>query len=89
MLTRSNEEALSVGASAVPFTAATRAAAKRATVNVQVAPVRIRVGATAPTATVGDIWNVGDNYEIIGNDLHNWQAIAVGASATLFCRFYR
>ena len=89
MLRRSGEEALSVGATAVPFTAATRAGAKKVTVNVQVAPVRIRIGTTAPTATVGDIWNVGDNFAVIGNDLHNLQAIAVGAIATLFWRAYR
>ena len=92
------EEVLTVGATSVPFTAATRKNAKLATAQVQVAPIRSRMGTltdppgtagTDPTATVGELWNVGDLIAFWGNDCQGIEFIAVGASATLFCRYYR
>ena len=82
------EEVLSVGGTSVGFTLATVANATGATVQVQVAPVRSQVQSD-PTATVGKLWNVGDQFEVTGNDVRNIEFIAVGATASLFCEFWR
>lgn len=84
------EEALSVtSGAAVGFTAATMGNATGATVQVQVAQVRSRIGSTAPTATVGKIRNVGDEFDVTGNDVRDFKAIAPGATATLWVEYWR
>ena len=92
------EEALTVSSTSVPFTAATRANAKLAVFQVQVAPVRSRMGTftqppgtagTDPTATVGKLHNVGDQVAVWGNDLQGIEFIRTGADSTLFCTYYR
>ena len=82
-------EALSVTTSSTSMTAATYSNANYATVHVQVAPVRFRLDATAPTATVGDILEVGDRLTLeTADEIVRFRAIAKdGVSATLFCQY--
>lgn len=97
-LTWIDDEALSVGATSTTLTGASRA--KMAIIQVQVAPVRSRIGSgatvalgwssagTDPTATVGKLWNVGDEFAVRGNELNVIEFIATGATATLFVEYY-
>ena len=84
-------EALSVGATAVTFTVATFLNAIMAEAVVEVSPVRVRLDGTAPTATVGALYNVGDHIIIWGSmDVVSFQAIsASGGTATLSTHFLR
>ena len=87
-----DDEVLSVGATSVVLTGAS--GAKAAFVQVQVAPVRSRIGSGAtwgadPTATVGRLWNVGDAFVVWGNDILTTEFIATGATASLFVEYVR
>ena len=82
---------MTVSGTAGGFTAATLATAKLAVCTVEAAPIRIREDGTAPTATVGTLYNVGDQFQVYGSEnLKNFSAIATtGVSATLDCEYSR
>lgn len=86
-------EQLSVtSGAAVGFTAATKITATKtalvAKVICETAPVRYRTDGVAPTASVGSLLNPGDVlYVAGGNNLTNFSAIAVSATATLDCEY--
>lgn len=61
-------ETLSVTGTAGGLTQATAGGSNKATVTVEVAPVRFRVDGTAPTATVGHLLDVGDTLVLGSND---------------------
>jgi hypothetical protein len=91
-------EALSVGAAAVGFTAATMAGtaatgkpACAAFCTVEGAPIRMRADGTNPTATVGTPFDVGDTFVVWGSrDLQSVRFIRQGGvSATLSTHFAR
>lgn len=84
-------EALAVGGTAVPFTAATSLSAKCATAKVEGAQIRYRTDGTAPTATVGVPAEVGDIITVYGSaDILAIQFIRTGAvSATLSTEYSR
>ena len=87
------DEALSVGTSVTAFTAATYNAtggvAVAAFCNVQVAPVRVRLTGTDPSATVGDLYNVGDRFVVWGTmDIQSFEAISAnGITSTVFVHY--
>jgi hypothetical protein len=84
-------EALSVGATAVEFTAATALSAKCATAKVETAQIRYRTDGTDPTATVGVLADVGDIITVYGSaDVQAFRAIRTGGtSGTLSTEFSR
>jgi len=92
-----NFEQVTVTGTAVGFTAATCAGAKRAVVIVETAPVRYRADATdgktlnaAPTASVGMLANVGEQLVFWGPEIQLVQFIRTGAtSATLDVEYSR
>ena len=91
-------EALSVAGTAVGFTAATMAGtpatgkpACAAFCTVEGAPIRMRADGTDPTATVGRLFGIGDNFVVWGaRDLASVRFISqTGATATLNTEFAR
>lgn len=82
-------ESLSVGATAVPFTAATTGARRFAFVTCEVASVRFRLDGTAPTAAIGHELLVGDTLTLASEgEVDNAQFISRdGGTATLRCSF--
>lgn len=61
-------ETLSVTGTASSLTQATADDSSRATITVEVAPVRFRLDGTAPTALVGHLLDVGDMLVLHSND---------------------
>lgn len=92
-----NFEALSVSTTAVGFTAATMAGgadgkpASAAFVSVEGAPIRYRADGTDPTASVGVLKNIDDEFVVWGaRDLASVRFISQnGATATLNTHFAR
>jgi len=76
-------EDIMVSSTAIGFTAETAGTAKRARVQVEDAPIRVRVDGTDPTASVGELFTPGDSFVVEG-DLTAFAAIcADGDDATL------
>ena len=90
-LETSGFEALTVAGTAVGFTAATSAGAKAAHVKVEGAQIRYRSDGTDPTATVGTLYDVGDEFIVWGkDDMDDIRFIRTGGvSATLNTHFAR
>lgn len=61
-------EDLSVGSTATGLTAATYGTGDYAMILVEGGPVRFRMDAGTPTASVGDTLEVGDRLELFGTD---------------------
>ena len=82
-------EDLTVGATAVGFTAATYAGADYATVFVENGPIRFRLDAGTPTASVGDTLEQGDRIVLESEEeVRRFRAIRRdGVSATLRVSF--
>ena len=81
------QETITVGSTAVGFTAATykpsgAGAAKRALVTVRGAQIAVAVGGTTPTgSTDGHLWNVGEIWRVVGiNDITSFLAIRAGTT---------
>lgn len=84
-------EDVTVGAVAVPLTAALAAQAFRAVLKVDGgATIRYRLDGVAPTASVGYIAYDGEQVELSHDDAMTFQAIRVGGTnATLRVIYYR
>ena len=89
-------EALSVGTTAVGFTEATMVPstgkpAAAAFVSVEGAPIRYRADGTIPTASVGTLKNIGDEFVVWGRrDLVSIRFISQsGSTATLSTHYGR
>ena len=82
-------EDLTVGSTAVGFTAATYGGADYATVYVESAPIRFRLDAGTPTASVGDTLEQGDRLVLESEEeVRRFRAIRRdGISATLRVNF--
>lgn len=84
-------EALTVAGSAVGFTTATSDRAIAAQVSVEGAQFRYRVDGNDPSASVGPVFNPGDEFWVWGKaDIDAIRFIRTGGiSATLNTHFYR
>ena len=82
-------EDLTVGSTAVGFTAATYAGADYASIYVEGGPVRFRLDAGTPTASVGDTLEQGDRLTLDSEEeVKRFRAIRRdGVSATLRVNF--
>ena len=82
-------EALSVSTTSVGFTSATYGNADFATVQVEGGSVRARFDNTAPTASVGYVFDDGDTIELeSGNEIARVHFISVdGGTITLHANF--
>lgn len=78
-------EDVTVGSTAVTLTAATYGAADYASMLVEGGPIRFRLDSGTPTASVGDLLNVGDRLVLESDsEIQGFKAIRVdGSSATL------